>query len=73
MEQIRTIGQQDDAWLGRKGDRLGIVRTLNFDHTTKYHMHKSESVLENEMDEILRDFEIPKNCLILTIKPELIN
>ena len=35
-----------------------LCKKLKFDHTTKLYMHKPESVLENEMPNILRDFVI---------------
>ena len=34
-------------------------------------MYKSESVLENEMHKILRDFKIQTHPLILTRRPDL--
>ena len=41
-----------------------------FDHTTKWDMHKLEFVEENETHKILRDFEIQKDHLIPTGRPE---
>ena len=39
------------------------------DHTNKWYMHKSESVLENENNKILWDFEIKAGHLILARRP----
>ena len=53
-------------------DWLGMVihkelcKRLNVDHTTKWYMHKPESVQENETHKILRNFVIQKNHLIPT-------
>ena len=61
MQQTRTKGVQDVAWLGGKGEPLGIVQKLKFDHTNKWHQLKPESVLKNETHEILWDFEVQTN------------
>ena len=37
-----------------------LGKKLKFDHTTKWYMHKPESVRENETYKILWDFEIQK-------------
>ena len=37
---------------------------LKFDHTNKTYVHKPESVLENETQRILWDFEIQTDCPI---------
>ena len=45
--------------MGRKGNQLVIVqKRQKFEIADKWYMHKPESVLENEMHEILWDFEI---------------
>ena len=54
-----------------------LCKILNLEHTTKWYMYKPESVLENEMERILRDFEIlirarkPVQVLINKKKKEL--
>ena len=35
-----------------------LCKKLKFDHTKKWYMHNLESVLENEMNNNLRDFEV---------------
>ena len=59
-------------------DRVGKVihwelyKKLKFEHTTKWYMHKLESILENEMHKILWDFEIQTDPLIPAWKPDLV-
>ena len=48
----------DLAWLGAKGDLLGIVKRWKFDHINEWYMHKPVSMLENEIQKILWGFEI---------------
>ena len=48
-----------------------LCKKLKFDYTTKWYMHKPESVLENEMHKILWDFEIQTDHLIPGQRPEL--
>ena len=43
-----------------KGDQLGIVQEIKFDHTTKWYIHKSVSVSGNKMHKILWDRETNK-------------
>ena len=43
-----------------------LCKKLKFDHTTKWYVHKPESVVENKMHEILLDFKIQTDNLILT-------
>ena len=45
---------------------------MKFDHTTKWLIHKPESVLENEVHKILWDFYIQADHLILPRKPDLV-
>ena len=56
-------------WVGKV-----IHRKLcqKFDPTTKWYMHKPESVLENEMHKILWDFEIQTEHLIPARRPDLV-
>ena len=44
-------------WVG-KVINWELCKKLKFDHTNKCYMHKQETVLENETNKILRDFEI---------------
>ena len=41
-----------------------LCKKLKFDHTTKWYIHKLESVLENEKHKIWGDFEIQTDYLI---------
>ena len=41
-------------------------KKLKFDHTNKWYMHNTETVLENETHKVLRDFEIQADHLIAT-------
>ena len=50
-------------WVG-KVIHWELCKKLKFDQTTKWHMHKPESTLENEMHKILWDFEIQMDHLI---------
>ena len=43
-----------------------LRKRFKFDHTTKWYMHKPESIQENETHEILRNFEIQMDHLIST-------
>ena len=38
-----------------------LSKKMKFDHSTKWYMHKPESVLENETHQILWDFETNKS------------
>ena len=44
-------------WVG-KGNLLRNVQESKIDQAEEWYMHKPESVLENEMHEILWDFEM---------------
>ena len=48
-----------------------LSRGLKYDHTTKWYMRKTEFRLENEMHEILLDFEIQTDHLISARRPDL--
>ena len=39
-------------------------KRFKYDHTTKWYMHKPESVVENETHKIICDFEIQTDRLI---------
>ena len=49
-----------------------LFKRLELDHADKWHMHKKESVQENELHKLLWDFEIQMNHPILVIKPDLV-
>ena len=49
-----------------------MVQNLNFDKTTKWYMHKPESIPENETRSILWDFDIQVDYLILAWKPDFV-
>ena len=44
-----------------KGDLLSVCKSLKFDHTIKWYMHKSEFVRENGTHEFLLDFKMQTN------------
>ena len=48
-----------------------LCKKPKFDHTTKWYMHKLESVREIETTKILWDFEIQTDHLISARRPEL--
>ena len=49
-----------------------LCKKQKFDHSTKWYMHKPESILENEMHKILWDFEIQTAHLIPARRPDLV-
>ena len=49
-----------------------LCKKLKFHHTTKWYMHKPESVLENETHKILWDFEIQTDHQIPARRPDLV-
>ena len=55
MKQNGTKGIQEQAW---KVIYWELCKRLTFAHTDKRYMHKTESVLENKMDEIIWESEI---------------
>ena len=57
-------------WVG-KVIHLELCKKLKFDHSNKWYMHNPESVLDNETNKVLRDFEINAGCLISTRQPDL--
>ena len=52
-------------WVG-KVTHLELCKKFKFDKTSKWHLHKLESVLKNETQKILWDFEIQTDYLIST-------
>ena len=57
-------------WVG-KGIHLELCNKLKYDYTTKWYMHNSKAIQENETHKILCDFEIQINHLIPARKPNL--
>ena len=59
-------------------DWVGVViywelcKKLKYDHSTKWYMHKPESVLENETHKILLDFEIQTDHIIPARRSDLV-
>ena len=51
---------------------LELCKKLKLDHTTKWYMHKPESILANERYKIFWDVEIQTDHLIPTRKPDLL-
>ena len=58
-------------WAGKVIHRE-LCKKLKYVHTTAWYLHKSESVLLNEMHNILLDFEIQTDHLILARRPDLV-
>ena len=70
MQQISTKGVQD--WVG-KVIHWELSKILNFCHTTKWYVHKQESILENGGHQILWHFGIQSGHLIPTRRAERVN
>ena len=49
-----------------------LCKRLYLNHTTKWYMHKPESVLENEIHKIIPDFELQNDPLIPAKGPDLV-
>ena len=58
MPHTSTKGMQNYAWLSGKGDLLRIVQEIKIWPFTKWYMQKTKSIIENEIHNILLDFEI---------------
>ena len=58
-------------WVG-KVIHWEVSKKFKFDYTNKWNMNNPESVLENEMDKIIKDFELQMDHLISTIWPDLV-
>ena len=56
------------AWV-RKVIYWELCKKFKFDHTSKWYMHNPESVLENEIHKILREFENRSSNLGQTTRP----
>ena len=59
-----------DDWV-EKVIHWELCKRLKFDPNTKWYLHKPESVLENVMLKIPRDFKVQTDCLILVRRPDL--
>ena len=72
MQQISEKRVHD--WVG-KVIHLELCKKLKFPHTTKWHVYKPESILENETHKFLCDFNMQTDYQIPArrLDPELIN
>ena len=58
-------------WVG-EGNHWKLCKRMNFGHSTKWYMHKPESVQVYETNKVLRDFEIQTDHLIPVRRPVLV-
>ena len=58
-------------WVGKVIHRE-MCQKFKFDYTNKWYMHNPKSVLQNEMDKVLWDFEIQTDHLISVRWPDLV-
>ena len=58
-------------WVG-KVIHWEMCKKFKFDHTNKWYIHNSASVLENDIRKLLCDFGIQTDHLILARRPDLI-
>ena len=58
IKQAKKEEIQDQDWVGRHVILWELGKRMKFDHTTKWYMHKPESVPENEINKTPWDFEI---------------
>ena len=49
-----------------------MSKKFKFDHTNKWYMHNTASVLENDTHKLLWDFDIQTDHLILARRPDLV-
>ena len=56
----------------RKGIQWELCKKLKFEHTTKWYIHRPESVLENETHKLSRDFEVQTDHQILARRLDLL-
>ena len=59
------------VWIG-KVIHWEMCRKFRFDHTNKWYMHNSASVLENDTHKLLCDFNIQTDHLIPNRRPDFI-
>ena len=64
MQQINTERVKDEIRLGEKGDPLELRKKFTLDQTKKLFVHNPEFVLENEMYNLLWDFDTQTDHLI---------
>ena len=70
MQQIKAKKYETrHDWVGKVIHRE-LCKKFKFDHINKWFMN-AESVLENEMQKLLKNFEIPMDHLILTRQQDL--
>ena len=73
ISECRTLAQKKyktrHDWVG-KVIHWELRKRLKFAHTNKLYKHKLDSILKNEKQKILRDFEILMKYLILTSRPD---
>ena len=69
---LQTSKKKYSTWLDGNGHLQGIVQIkLEFDNTTKWYLHKPESVQLNETNKIHADSEVLNDCLILVRRLDL--
>ena len=51
---------------------MGIVQKMKIDHTIKWYLHNTKSVLENKTHKLLWDYEIQTDHLMSTRRQDLI-
>ena len=61
-----------DMPLNKETKQTVLIKKLKFDHTTKWYVHKLESVQENEMHKTFSDFEMKIIDSILTKRLDLV-
>ena len=75
INKCSKLSQKDHKtrynWVG-KASCWQLCKRLKLDHTNKWYIHKPESILENEINKILRDSEIQTDHLIPARKPNLV-
>ena len=49
-----------------------VFKKLKFDHTNKWYMHNPTSVLENDTNKLLKDFDMTPDHLFLARRPDSI-
>ena len=58
-------------WLGKVIHRE-LCKKCQFDYMNKLYVHNPKSILENETDKFLSDFEMKTDHLVSTRRPDLI-
>ena len=70
-EQVQNENKTRHDTVG-KFTHWELYKKLQFDHTTKWYTHKPESVRENKLQKILRDFQIQTDHPIIFRRPDLV-